>query len=427
MAEGADARAAAARVVAGVAAGRSLADSVGPAVASFTDRDRALVQELAFGTVRWRLRLDAMLAHLMRHPPTDGLVHAALAVGLYQILYTRVPEHAAVAATVAAVPDRSRGLVNGVLRTALRKRAEIEAAVAGHEAAVTGHPAWLLEMLRRDWPDHWKAIVEADNIPAPMTLRVNARRTTRDDYLDRLDESGIEARPLVHAPEGVELASSCDVRSLPGFDAGFVSVQDGAAQLAAGLLDVDTGMRVLDACAAPGGKACHALERVAGLSLVAVEADPDRVGRIHENLTRIGSTAEVVLGDATHPSDWWDGGHFDRILVDAPCTGTGVIRRHPDIRHLRRASDVAPMTERQLALLEALWPTLAPGGRLLYATCSMLRAENDGVIDAFLERRPDARVEPIAAAWGLATGHGRQVLPGEDGMDGFHYAGLTWQ
>ncbi len=390
-------------------------------------RDRALVQELAYGTVRWRIRIDALLARLMRHPPDDVFTHALLAVGLYQLMNMRIPEHAAVAATVSAAPVKLRGLVNGVLRNAARRRGELEAAVDEDPSASTAHPEWLLRALQRDWPDDWQSIVASDNEPAPMTLRVNLNRTRRDEYIAALERAGIVGHMFAHTDEGVVLEAPRPVTVLPGFADGLVSVQDGAAQFAAHLLDAGPGMRVLDACAAPGGKTGHILERTPGLAgLVAVESDPERIGRIHENLARLGVPARVVLGDAARPSDWWDGTPFDRILLDAPCSATGVIRRHPDIRLLRRASDIATFAAGQVALLEAVWPMLAPGGRLVYATCSVLRQENEGVIDAFAAAHAAVRVETIDAGWGCPTHRGRQVLPGQDGMDGFHYACLSW-
>jgi 16S rRNA (cytosine967-C5)-methyltransferase len=319
-------------------------------------------------------------------------------------------------------------LVNGVLRNSVRKRGELDAVVANDPVATTAHPAWLIDALQRDWPEDWRSIIEANNTPAPMTLRVNLSRVSRDEYLAILEQAGIGASPFAHAHEGVVLDKPLPVGALPGFDQGLVSVQDGAAQLAAALLDARDGMRVLDACAAPGGKTCHILEREPHpTQLVAVESDPARIGRIHENLTRLGRSAQVVLGDAARPVDWWDGERFDRILLDSPCSATGVIRRHPDIRLLRRASDIDAFAAQQASLIEALWPLLAANGRFVYATCSVLRPENESVIAAFVSTRCDVTVEPVEASWGRATPCGRQVLPGEDGMDGFHYACLSWK
>lgn len=385
------------------------------------ERDRGLAQELAYGTVRWRAQLDALLGPLLERRPSSAFVAALLAVGLYQLRRTRIPEHAAVSATVAAAPQRLRGLVNAVLRSAQRRAAELDAAIADDAVAQSAHPRWLLESLQRDWPDDWAAVVEANNTPAPMTLRV---RDNRDAYLEVLAAAGITAKPAPHASMGIVLADAVAVSRLPGFAEGRVSVQDGAAQLAAGLLDAAPGSAVLDACAAPGGKSCHLLEREPSIALTAVEVDAVRARRIDESLARLGLAARVVVADAAQPAQWWEGEPFARILLDAPCSATGVIRRHPDIRSLRRSSDIATLAARQHALLAALWPLLADGGRLLYATCSVLRAENDEVVMAFIAATADARVETIDAGWGRPTDCGRQILPGQDGMDGFYYACL---
>ncbi len=392
-----------------------------PLLQALPERDRGLAQELAYGTVRWRGQLDALLAPLLERRPSSAFVSALIAVGLYQLRWTRIPEHAAVSATVAAAPQRLRGLVNAVLRNAQRRAAELDAAIAEDAVAQSAHPAWLLERLRHDWPADWAAIVAANNTPGSMTLRA---RDDRDAYLDALAAARIAAKPAPHAPMGIVLAEPVAVTRLPGFADGRVSVQDGAAQLAADLLDAQPGSAVLDACAAPGGKTGHILERDPTVALTAVEVDAQRAQRIDESLERLGLTARVVVADAAQPEGWWDGQPFARILLDAPCSATGVIRRHPDIRWLRRPSDIATLAARQRALLDALWPLLAEDGRLLYATCSVLRAENDEVIAAFIAATQDAQVEAIDAGWGRQTDYGRQILPGQDGMDGFYYACL---
>lgn len=420
MSDGAASRRCAADAVAAVAAGRSLTEVLPPLLARSPQRDRGLVQELVYGTVRWQLRLDAWLSALLQHRPSGAYVNALLAVGLYQLRYTRVPAHAAVAATVSAAPAKMRGLVNAVLRNAQRRAAELDALAEADPVARTAHPRWLLDALRADWPDDWEAVIAANNEPAPMTLRARGR----DEYLAELAAAGIAAAPAPHARDGIVLEEAVAVGALPGFGEGRVSVQDAAAQLAADLVDAAPGMRVLDACAAPGGKACHLLERTRDLTLVAVERDAGRLARVHENFARLHLTAVVVHGDAAAPDAWWDGVPFDRILLDAPCSATGVIRRHPDIRLLRRHADIPALADLQRRLLVALWPLLAPGGLLVYATCSVLAAENDATIDAFLAAQPGAAATPFTASWGRATRHGRQVLPGQDGMDGFYYACL---
>ena len=417
---GAAARRAAAVAAAAVARGQSLAEALPPLLPALPERDRGLAQELAYGTVRWRLQLDALLAPLLQQRP-DPAAHALLAVGLYQLRATRIPEHAAVSATVAAAPQRLRGLVNAVLRNAQRRVVELDAAIADDPVALSAHPAWLLDALQHDWPDDWRAIVDANNTPGPMTLRV---RGPRDAYRAELAASGIAAAPAPHARDGLELADAVPVARLPGFEAGRVSVQDAAAQLAADLVDPQNGDAILDACAAPGGKTCHLLERAPAAVVTAVELDPARARRIDESLARLALAARVVVADAAQPEAWWDGRPFARILLDAPCSATGVIRRHPDIRALRRASDIGALAARQRELLDALWPLLADGGVLVYATCSVLRAENDAVVGAFVAANGDATARSIDAGWGRATTHGRQILPGQDGMDGFYYACL---
>jgi 16S rRNA (cytosine967-C5)-methyltransferase len=285
------------------------------------------------------------------------------------------------------------------------------------------HPSWLIEATRDAWPDRWRRVLEANNERAPMALRVNARRLGRDEYLARLAERGLRAEALEGLSHGVVLATPCDVMELPGFEEGLVSVQDAAAQLAAPLLAPVPGARVLDACAAPGGKSAHLLELEPRCAeLVALDVEAERVERMRENLARLGLAASTRVADASEPQRWWDGQPFERILLDAPCSATGVIRRHPDVKVLRRPSDVETMRATQARLLAALWPLLADQGALLYATCSYLPRENDEVIAEFVASRPEVAVHPIRLAEGRSTSHGWQILPGEGGMDGFYYA-----
>ena len=428
------ARAAAARAVTAVLVrGRSLDDALPPEMERLDPRDRPLAQEIAYGTLRWHPRLAAVLQGLLQKPlrRKDRDLEAVLLTGLYQLAYLDVPPHAAVSETVAAAGGRGRGwakgLVNGVLRNFLREREERLQRADRDEAAALAHPAWLLGMLRKAWPEDWRAVAEANNARPPMTLRVNAARTARADYLEELAAAGLAARPGTHSAEAVVLERPVPVERLPGFEEGRVSVQDEAAQLAAGLLDPGPGERVLDACAAPGGKTAHLLERQPGLDLVALDLDADRLERVAANLARLGLAAERVTGDAGAPDGWWDGRPFDRILLDAPCTGTGVIRRHPDIKALRRPEDVEALVGRQAKLLAALWPLLRPGGMLVYSTCSVLPRENARQVAAFLHDRDDAvEVDPVGN-WGHPQAAGRQILPGEDGMDGFYYACLRKQ
>lgn len=411
--------------------GRSLTDALEDLPPLADERDRSLVQELAFGVVRQLPRLSAVADRLFDRPPRrgDGDIAALVLVGLHQLASTRVPEHAAVDATVEAArrlgKPRMAGLVNALLRRFQRER---EALLAGAEATDAGRwlfPDWLLGRLRRAWPEHWTAIVSASNTHPPMTLRVNAMAVSRGDYAAQLTAEGMAARPALHAPEGLTLDRPVPVARLPGFSEGLVSVQDAGAQLAAALLDAAPGERVLDACAAPGGKTAHLLERSGNrLDLTAIDADSKRLDRVRGTLARLHLEATVAQGDAAAPAGAWAEGGYQRILLDAPCSATGVIRRHPDIKWLRRESDVAGLAGLQARMLDALWPLLTPGGTLLYATCSLLPEENDGQVRAFLRRHPDAREIPIDAPWGLPRYPGRQTLPGEDGMDGFYYARL---
>ena len=411
--------------------GVSLDTALPEALATVSPDDRALVSEFCYGTLRWHLRLDALAARLLHRPlrSRDRDVLALLLIGLYQLQRMRIPDHAAVAETVAAADALgkrwARGLLNAALRRYLRERETLEEAVDADPAALHAHPAWLLDRLRDAWPEQWPTIVSANNARAPMALRVNLSRGNREAYLARLATAGLPANPIPHTDAGVQLDEPCDVARLPGFGDGDVSVQDGAAQLAATLLAPAAGARVLDACAAPGGKSAALLERrPAPGTLVAIDRSAARLERLHETLARIGGRATVLAADAGAPADWWDGTPFDAVLLDAPCSGSGVIRRHPDIKLLRRSDDLPRLVAEQARLLAALWPLVAPGGCLLYATCSVLPDENDKQISNFLAAHPDAEERQIDADWGRPCRHGRQILPGEDGMDGFFYAQL---
>jgi 16S rRNA (cytosine967-C5)-methyltransferase len=430
---GSEPRAAAGRIVAAVArSGRSLDEALGTGFAGLADVDRGLVAQLAYGTLRAYPRLDRWVDLLLARPlpARDAEVHDLLAVGLYQLEDTRVPDHAAVAATVEAVRRLGRaqyaGLVNACLRRWLRERDALKARVARVPEVVHAHPRWWLEVLATDWPKDWESLVAAANQQAPMWLRINRLRISREAWLERVAAAGGLATAWDPAPDALRLAAPMDVEALPGFSSGEVSVQDAAAQLAAGLLDPAPGMRVLDACAAPGGKTSHLLERCPDIVLTALDIAPARLERIRENLARLGLEAQVVAGDARDPSAWWDGRYYDRILLDAPCTGSGVVRRHPDIKLLRRPEDIEAMAAQQRALLNALWPLLAPGGRLLYATCSVFRAENSARVTEFLAHHPAARAVDLGEpGWGRRSGPGRQLLTGEAAADGFYYACLT--
>ena len=371
-----------------------------------------------------------MLGRLLDRPlrPQETRLETVLLLGLYQVLHTRVPPHAAVHETVrlAGRPAWRRGLANAVLRRAVSRRDTILDALerTSDLEARYAHPRWLIDRLRADWPEDWEAILAANASRAPMALRASRRAGGRAACLQSLRRAGLEASPHPVAPDAVVLRSPVGVEALPGFADGTVSVQDAAAQLAVPLLDLEPGQRVLDACAAPGGKTVQILDTEPRLGeLVAVDIDPQRLARTRDNLARTGGHARLVAADASAPADWWDGVAFERILVDAPCSGSGVIRRHPDIKLHRRAADLEALDARQSAILEAAWGMLAPSGRLVYATCSVLRQEGARQMARFLERHDDA--EPIEIRWGRACGPGRQILPGEADMDGFFHACIS--
>ncbi|MBT9239241.1 16S rRNA (cytosine(967)-C(5))-methyltransferase RsmB [Pseudomonas inefficax] len=425
-------RLAAARALAAVLSGKASLNSSLPAQLDKVDeRDRGLTQDLAFGTARWQPRLDLLAAQLLQKPfkAADADVQALLLVGLYQLFYSRIPAHAAIGETVGCADKLkkpwAKGLLNAVLRRAQREGEELLASMERDPVVRTAHPRWLQKSLKAFWPEQWEAICAANNAHPPMILRVNRRHHSRDAYLALLAEAGIGASACQYSRDGIVLTEACDVRGLPGFAEGWVSVQDEAAQLSADLLELAPGQRVLDACCAPGGKTCHLLEAEAGLAhVVAIDLEAKRLTRVRENLDRLQLDAELIACDARDTASWWDGKPFQRILLDAPCSATGVIRRHPDIKLTRQADDIPALANLQGELLDALWPTLEVGGMLLYATCSSLPTENTEVIDAFLARTPGARELDLATEAGLRQPHGRQLLAQEGGHDGFYYAKL---
>lgn len=409
----------------------SLASLLGPAQQQVSSRDQSLLQALCFGTLRWQPQLQSILGRLLETPlkDKDMDVQALLLLGLYQLEYSRIPDHAAISASVDSGKRLKKpwasNLINGVLRHWLRDRDNLRLQLAGSPAFVSAHPNWLRKDIEKSWPEQAAAIFNANNQHPPLTLRVNRRQHRRDQYLQQLRDAGYSASPCVYSADGIVLASASDVTLLPGFASGAVSVQDEAAQLAADLLQLAPGQRVLDACCAPGGKTCHLLEREPDLAeVVAVDVDAQRLLRVDANLARLQLSARVVCADVGAVATWWDGQLFDRILLDAPCSATGVIRRHPDIKLLRKPADIAKLADLQLQLLQALWPTLRPGGLLVYATCSVLPQENTRTVAQFVASRTDVSHEPIAAAWGMAQPCGRQLLPQPDGHDGFYYACL---
>lgn len=407
--------------------------------------ERALLQEFCYGVLRQYFRLQAFSELLLKKPfkDKDADIYCLLLVGLYQLIYMRIPEYAAVTETVNASRALKKkwasGLLNAVLRNFQRNKVSLTEKVDQIDTALYAHPCWLLKQIRSDWPEQWQKIVLANNQRAPMSLRINEHLQERDAYGSLLTEDGIAFTHATHSKVGAMLEKPVDVEKLPGFFNGKVSVQDAAAQLAAPLLDAKAGMRVLDACAAPGGKTAHILERTPGLAHVtAVDIDPERLKKVEENLQRLSfsellaakslneqdPSVSLLKGDASMTDVWWDKKPFDRILLDAPCSATGVIRRHPDIKLLRREEDIAELAKRQAQILDALWPLLVTGGMLLYATCSVMKRENVQQIQDFLQRHQDARERIIQADWGEPCTVGRQIFPGEDGMDGFYYACL---
>jgi 16S rRNA (cytosine967-C5)-methyltransferase len=439
MSAGSRCRAEAARVLVAVAyQGKSLSAVLPDSQSRLdSDRDRSLLAALCYGAIRWFPRLDLILQAMLERPmkTADNDIRTLLVVGLYQLEYSRIPAHAAVSATVGATRQLgkpwAKGLANALLRRFQRERDELLARATADEAARWAHPQWWIDAVRKDWPEDWQRILEANNTEPPMWLRVSTERIATEKYLSRVRESlswSADTNPWVDS--AIRLDRPVGVEQLPGFAEGLVSVQDAGAQLAAGFLGASPGMKVLDACAAPGGKTAHLLQKAGGnLSVTAVDVSATRLARVAENLQRLGLKARLIEADVGCTEEWWDGESFDRILIDAPCTASGVIRRHPDIKLLRRADDVVAMTALQRRLISALWPLLRPGGRMLYCTCSIFRDENEKNISAFLDARPDARSQPLTARSGRppwqVMGHGIQVLPGDADMDGFYYACLT--
>ena len=392
--------------------GRSLAVTLPEMQARSLPRDRALLTEMVQGCARQGPYLQALLRPLLRHEPSEARVYALLLLGLYQLVFMRIPEHAALQETVEAARqlglERSTGLINAVLRRFLREQEALLSRAAAWQHA---HPEWLAERLRRDWPEQAEAIMAAANTTPQICLRVNRRHCQRDDYLQLLQSMDIAATAVDTAPQALLLQQAMEITRLPHWQEGWVSVQDARAQQVIEALDLQEGLRVLDACAAPGGKTAHMLENHS-LDLLALDQDASRLQRVQDNLDRLGLHAQLLHSDARAYAAAWQGRPFDRILLDAPCSGTGVLRRHPDIKFLRRPDDIAATAQLQKELLEALWPLLAPGGRLLYVTCSILPEENHEQIAAFLQQHPEASCVSE-----------QQWLP--DAHDGFYAAALS--
>ncbi|MCA1926196.1 MAG: 16S rRNA (cytosine(967)-C(5))-methyltransferase RsmB [Thiobacillus sp.] len=421
----------AAEAVAATLAGAALHQTLPAALAGIVvPADRGALQDWVYGALRWRGRLDFWLDRLLDKPLTDPALGELLRIALYQLAFTRAKPFAVVNEAVATAGSGwRRGLANAVLRNFQRRRSELDAAALQDEGARWSHPAWWIARLKRAYPGQWEAILDASLSHPPFTLRVNACRGSVAEYLRELAAAGLAARQT--GPDAVLLERAVAVGRLPGFAEGRVSVQDAGAQYAARLLDARPGMRVLDACAAPGGKTGHLLEHLcarsgqdagggSGLDLTALDADPARLARVSENLGRIGLTARLLAGDAAQPAGWWDGKAYDRILADVPCSASGVVRRNPDIKWLRRPEDIAGFARQQAAILDALWPLLAPGGTLLYATCSIFQEENHDQVAAFLARHA-GHAEKRSLPEPLTDG---SLLPHAE-HDGFYYALLA--
>ncbi|PSW11719.1 16S rRNA (cytosine(967)-C(5))-methyltransferase RsmB [Photobacterium sanctipauli] len=417
-------RAAAAKVVYQVVdQGQSLSNALPAAQQDIKERDHALLQEICYGVLRWLPRLESITNQLMDKPlkGKQRVFHHLILVGLYQLGYMRIPAHAAVAETVNATKNlkkpQLRGLINAILRNYQRQQQTLDQQAISHDAGRYGHPSWLLKLLKNSYPAQLESVVDANNTKAPMWLRVNRQHHDRDAYRALLTAEGIETDIHPEAPDALKLHKPCDVTKLPGFGDGWVSVQDAAAQLSVEYLQPQAGELILDCCAAPGGKTAHIMERQPDTKVVAIDCDDTRLKRVYDNLQRLNLDAQVLCADARYPEQWWQGDKFDRILLDAPCSATGVIRRHPDIKWLRRAEDIDALAQLQSEIVDAMWQQLKPGGTLVYATCSITPQENRDQVKAFLARTADAVL--------IGSEHdnpGRQILPGEHDMDGFYYA-----
>ena len=393
--------------------------------------DKPFIQKLSYGVCRYYFRLLA-ITKLLLHKPLPKKHHDILAlilIGLYQLIYLDTKSFAAINESVAAANQLGKPwatrLINAALRQFQRQSTNLLIKIEQDQQAKYAHPHWLINELQSAWPQNWQAILTYNNQPAPLTLRVNQQKIDRQCYIEKLRAINITATPCEYSEVGIQLSTPLAVTTLPGFSSGEISVQDEAAQFAASLLDLQAGQRILDACAAPGGKTCHILETEPNIELLAIDSHKIRKQRLEENLARLQLSATLITADAAQPESWWDGKLFDRILLDAPCSATGVIRRHPDIKLLRKKSELKTLTQTQYRLLKNLWTLLKPGGILVYATCSILPEENIKLIASFLSVQADAQVIPLSVAWGKSLPFGQQILP--EKMDGFYYAKLIKQ
>ncbi|MGH1472022.1 MAG: 16S rRNA (cytosine(967)-C(5))-methyltransferase RsmB [Cellvibrionaceae bacterium] len=452
-----DTRAAAATVIGQLLQQKgSLANLIPHYISKVPPQEQRLFQEMCFGTARWQPQLNCYLERLLEKPlrNKDQDIHGLLLVGLYQLIYLRTPDHAVLNSTVAATKPLkkiwAKKLVNGVLRRFLREKDTLKESLS--DSKKTGavfnysHPQWLIDKINTSWKGDSNAIFTANNERSPLTLRINNKIISRDNYVKKLQEQNIAATKTVFSRNGLTLDKPTDVTTLPLFEEGGFSVQDESPQLSAELLELESNFRILDACCAPGGKTSHILEQdLVYKKIIGLDVSEQRLERTAENLSRLTLShpdiVELKAGDASNPDSWWDGEQFDRILLDAPCSATGIIRRQPDIKILRTTDNVAKLVDIQTNILAALWPLLKPNGILLYATCSILPDENSHIIEAFLQNTPNAEHIPIEAEWGIVQPYGRQLFPSsshssfeagneethhqtKSNHDGFYYAKL---
>lgn len=406
--------------------GESLSTAIPKEIKNLDERDRPLVQALVYGVLRWRWPLESILNNYIKKPlrSKDQDVYIILMLGVFQLLWMRTPDYAAVDAAVESSlkikKKWAKGFINAILRQVIREKESID-----YKATVEAefsHPQWMIDLIKKDWPENWQEVLTQANEEAPMTLRIDTQQTSLQDYKLQLNEVELDGEEIASVPTALVLEQPADVFRLPGFEEGRVSVQDGAAQLAAHLIQLEPNQKVLDACAAPGGKTAHMLQTVASINVDAVDISESRLERVEENLARLNLEANLITSDISQPSEWWSGEQYDRILLDAPCSATGVIRRHPDIKTLRWDTDIVELAKTQYAILDAIWPLLKSGGLMLYATCSVLKAENEGQMVSFLSRTDDAEEIKVTASWGREQMVGRQILSGDEQMDGFYYA-----
>ena len=431
------------KVLKQVFAGQSLSAVQSQTIDKLEDsRDRGLSNEIVNGVLRWRWRLEFIVSVLLAKPlkPKDIDVQLILLMALYELIECRTPDYAIINEAVDLVRKSGKkwaaSLVNAVLRRFTREKEALLASINSDQANYS-HPDWMLDKIKKDWPDDWRQILQENNQRPAFWLRVNQLQNNAEQYKTRLAERELDGEISTLSVQALKLTHGVDVRTLPGFNEGAFSVQDVGAQLTAELVDVDDAHRVLDLCTAPGGKACHLLERYATMEqLVAVEIDEKRMRRVHENLQRLKlseatghkSKVELIIADVCEYKDWWDGVQFDRILIDAPCSASGIIRRHPDIKTLRRESDIEQLMEIQANILLAAWQMLKPDGELLYVTCSVFKDENQSQISRFLEVNASGENDAIEVIintdWGKPCDYGRQLLPGEHDADGFYFCKL---